>query len=144
MNYTENKFPTFLSYRSLIHIENTKGMSPESNSETTGKNHSHQFVNPIIIRNKWGIVTIIKESTNIRVYPNRIIDHAILEFKCVAHYPVKIEIAEISGKVVDKAFFPEESKKNLDLSTIPPGLYELNITDSAELLAIIRFIKYKY
>jgi hypothetical protein len=88
------------------------------------------------------MIDIIMASLNIRISPNRIVNKATLELKYLTHFPLKIEVLEISGKIVDKIFFWTDDSKDMDLSRLRAGLYQLRITDSAKIEANVRFIKY--
>lgn len=96
----------------------------------------------VIISNMNGLVHIIKETPGVHVYPSQIADFATIELKSMALFPVKAVIREISGKIINKAFYAHEDEMELDLSRLRPGLYEIEITDALKTLGIIKLIKY--
>lgn len=88
------------------------------------------------------MVNIIKESPSVKVYPNQIVDYATIELKSTTLFPVKVEVRQISGKIMNKIFFAHEDEMVVDLSRLRPGLYEIEIMDALKTLGEIKFIKY--
>lgn len=145
MNTLENtRLADYRIFCDLVNITSAKRnfSEPTINYAPQKRASLQQPAFQIIINNLNGLVNIIKESPNVKVYPNQIIDYATIELKSTALFHIKAEVRQISGKIAKKSFFAHEDEMVLDLSRLRPGLYEIEIMDALKSLGEIKFIKY--
>lgn len=145
MNTTEKtRLADYRTFCDLVNIVSTKRHLTETSTNYESQKHTSLLHSPlqVIINNLNGMVNIIKESPSVKVYPNQIVDYATIELKSTTLFPVKVEVRQISGKIMNKIFFAHEDEMVVDLSRLRPGLYEIEIMDALKTLGEIKFIKY--
>lgn len=145
MNTQENnRLTDYRTFCDRVNIISAESLSSETATFYGRKKHITLIQPPyqVIIKNLNGLINVIKESENIAVYPNQIVDHAFIELKSTALFPVKAEVREITGQIIKKVFYAHEDEMELDLSSIRLGLYEIEIMDALKTLGEIEIIKY--
>lgn len=145
MNTLEKtRLADYRTFCDLVNIISAKRNFSEPTINYAPQKHTSLLHSPVqvIINNLNGMVNIIKESPSVKVYPNQIVDYATIELKSTTLFPVKVEVRQISGKIINKIFFAHEDEMVLDLSSLQPGLYEIEIMDALKTIGEIKFIKY--
>jgi hypothetical protein len=87
--------------------------------------------NTIFARNRYGVVGMEQQSAlNFKVYPNPVSD--VLNIETSSNGPVQVQIFNAMGELVYDKNSTSLSRMNVDMSSLSPGLYMVNLTEGKQ------------